>query len=85
MARALRLRRVLAGGGEPDGRPGARSVGSPCWRDADRLRPADRPGDRPEGGGAVIGQERCKKLQHCIMNIDRANKVDELLELTVAR
>jgi 2-methylcitrate dehydratase len=36
-------------------------------------------------GGEVIGQDQCKKLQHRIMNIDSAKKVDELLELTIAR
>src|SRR5258708_1187886 len=36
-------------------------------------------------GGDVIGKDRCKELRHCIMNIDDAKKVDELLELTIAR
>jgi 2-methylcitrate dehydratase len=36
-------------------------------------------------GGGVIGKEQCKKLQHCIMNIDSAKTVNELLALTVAR
>jgi 2-methylcitrate dehydratase len=33
----------------------------------------------------VIGKEQCEKLRHCIMNVDSAKSVDELLELTVAR
>ena len=36
-------------------------------------------------GGDVIGKDQCKKLRHCIMNLDRSKKVDELLELTIAR
>ncbi len=36
-------------------------------------------------GSGVIGKEQCKKLQHCIMNIDSAKTVNELLALTVAR
>jgi 2-methylcitrate dehydratase len=36
-------------------------------------------------GGDVIGKEQCKKLQICIMNIDSAKSVDELIELTIAR
>jgi len=36
-------------------------------------------------GGDVIGKDQCEKLRHCIMNIDGAKKVDELLELTIAR
>ena len=36
-------------------------------------------------GGDVIGKDQCKKLQRCIMNIDSAKKVDELLDLTVRR
>src|SRR5437660_10104465 len=36
-------------------------------------------------GGDVIGRDQCEKLQKCIMNIDSANTVDELLELTIAR
>ena len=32
-------------------------------------------------GGDVIGNDRCKKLQKVIMNIDSAEKVEELLEL----
>src|SRR5262249_16733509 len=35
--------------------------------------------------GDVIGKDQCEKLRHCIMNIDSAKKVDELLELTVKR
>jgi 2-methylcitrate dehydratase PrpD len=30
-------------------------------------------------GGEVIAKDQCKKLQNCIMNIDRAKDVDELL------
>ena len=36
-------------------------------------------------GGEVIGKDQCKKLQKCIMNLESAKKVDELLELTMAR
>src|SRR6202045_4557411 len=36
-------------------------------------------------GGAVIGKERCKKLQHCIMNIDGAKNFDEFFELATAK
>src|SRR5438093_7927079 len=35
-------------------------------------------------GGDLIGKKQCKELQRCIMNIDGAKKVDELLELTIA-
>jgi len=35
-------------------------------------------------GGDVIGKDQCEKLRHCIMNLDDAKKVDELLELTIA-
>ena len=35
-------------------------------------------------GGDVIGKDQCEKLRKCIMNIDGAKKVDELLELTIA-
>ena len=35
-------------------------------------------------GGDVIGKDHCKKLRHCIMNIDSAKNVDELLALTIA-
>jgi 2-methylcitrate dehydratase len=35
-------------------------------------------------GGDVIGKDRCKKLQKFIMNLDSAEKVNELLELTTA-
>ena len=35
-------------------------------------------------GADVIGKERCKKLQKFIMNLDSAEKLDELLELTIA-
>ena len=36
-------------------------------------------------GGDVIGKEQCEKLQKCIMNLDSADKLDELLALTIAR
>jgi hypothetical protein len=36
-------------------------------------------------GGDVIGKDQCEKLRKCIMNIDAATKVDELLKLTIAR
>jgi hypothetical protein len=31
----------------------------------------------------VIGKKQCEKLRHCIMSIDTAKNVDELLALTV--
>jgi 2-methylcitrate dehydratase len=34
-------------------------------------------------GGDVIGKDQCEKLRKCIMNLDTANKVDELLALTI--
>ena len=36
-------------------------------------------------GGDVIGKDQCEKLQKFIMNLDTAEKLDELLTLTVAR
>jgi 2-methylcitrate dehydratase len=36
-------------------------------------------------GGDVIGKDQCKKLQQFIMNLETAEKLDELLELTIAR
>lgn len=36
-------------------------------------------------GGDVIGKDQCEKLRKCIMNIDTAENVDELLALTIAR
>ena len=36
-------------------------------------------------GCEVIGKDQCERLRHCIMNLDKAKKVDELLELTTAR
>jgi len=36
-------------------------------------------------GGDVIGKDQCEKLRKCIMNIDSAENIHELLELTVAR
>jgi len=35
-------------------------------------------------GGDVIGKKQCEKLRQCIMNIDSASTVDELLDLTIA-
>jgi hypothetical protein len=35
-------------------------------------------------GGDVIGKDKCEKLRKFIMSLDRAKKVDELLELTIA-
>ena len=35
-------------------------------------------------GGDAIGKDQCKKLQRFIMNIDSAEKVDELFALTTA-
>jgi 2-methylcitrate dehydratase len=35
-------------------------------------------------GGDVIGKKQCEKLRHCIMSLDSAKDVGELLELTVA-
>ena len=36
-------------------------------------------------GSDVIGKDQCKKLQKAIMTLESAQKVDELLELTIAR
>ena len=36
-------------------------------------------------GGNVIGKEQCEKLRQCIMNLESAAKLDELLKLTIAR
>jgi 2-methylcitrate dehydratase len=36
-------------------------------------------------GADVIGKKQCEKLRHCIMNLENAKNVDELLELTIAR
>ena len=36
-------------------------------------------------GGEVIGKAQCNKLQEFIMNLESAEKLHELLELTVAR
>ena len=36
-------------------------------------------------GSDVIGKDQCEKLRHCIMNIDTAEKLDELFALTIAR
>jgi 2-methylcitrate dehydratase len=36
-------------------------------------------------GGDVIGKKQCEKLRHCIMNLDSAEKLYELLALTIAR
>ena len=36
-------------------------------------------------GGDVIGKDQCKKLRKFVMNLDSAKKLDELLDLTIAR
>jgi 2-methylcitrate dehydratase len=36
-------------------------------------------------GGDVIGKEQCEKLRTCIMSLENAATLDELLALTVAR
>src|SRR5205823_14701663 len=36
-------------------------------------------------GGDVLGKDQCKRLQQCIMNIESAKNVGELVELTIAR
>src|SRR3989442_7919941 len=36
-------------------------------------------------GGEVIGKEQCEQLRQCIMNLDAAENVEELLALTIAR
>jgi 2-methylcitrate dehydratase len=36
-------------------------------------------------GGDAIGNDQCKKLQTFIMNLETAEKLDELLALTIAR
>ena len=36
-------------------------------------------------GGDVIGKQQCEELQRAIMSLESAQKLDELLELTVAR
>src|SRR5258708_10750819 len=33
-------------------------------------------------GGDVIGKEQCEKLRQCIMNLENAGKLDELVALT---
>src|SRR5262249_55235756 len=35
-------------------------------------------------GSDVTGKDQCKKLRHCIMNLENAEKLDELLKLTIA-
>ena len=35
-------------------------------------------------GSDVIGKEQCEKLRNCIVNLESAEKVDELLKLTIA-
>ena len=35
-------------------------------------------------GGEVIANDQCKKLQRFIMNLETAEELDELLELTIA-
>ena len=34
-------------------------------------------------GADVIGKERCEKLRNCIVNLESAEKLDELLALTI--
>jgi 2-methylcitrate dehydratase len=36
-------------------------------------------------GSDVIGKDQCETLRRCIMSIDGAEKLDELVELTIAR
>jgi hypothetical protein len=36
-------------------------------------------------GSDVVGKKQCEKLRHCIMNIDSAKDVDELLKLTMTK
>ena len=36
-------------------------------------------------GGDVIGKDRCEKLRKCIMSLETAEKLDELVKLTIAR
>jgi len=36
-------------------------------------------------GADVIGKEQCEKLRQCIMNLDAAENVEELVALTIAR
>ena len=36
-------------------------------------------------GGDVIGKEKCETLRQCIMNLENAEKLDELLALTIAQ
>src|SRR5205823_8272174 len=36
-------------------------------------------------GGEVIGKKQCEQLRHCIMNLETADKLDELVELTIAQ
>jgi hypothetical protein len=35
-------------------------------------------------GGDVIGKKQCEQLRQCIMNLENAAKLDELLTLTIA-
>jgi 2-methylcitrate dehydratase len=35
-------------------------------------------------GGDVIGKDQCKELRKVIMNLESAEKLDELFELTIA-
>jgi 2-methylcitrate dehydratase len=35
-------------------------------------------------GGDMIGKDQCEKLQKFIMSMETADKLDELLELTIA-
>ena len=56
---------------------------------ADAGLEADAPGEIAVKftplSGDVIGKDQCKKLQKCIMNLENAGKLDELLALTIAR
>jgi len=36
-------------------------------------------------GSDIIGKQQCENLRKCIMTLERAQKLDELLELTIAR
>ncbi len=35
-------------------------------------------------GGDVVGRDRCKRLQKCIMSLETARNLGELFELTTA-
>jgi len=61
--------------------PGAESIERRSARSDDRGRIAVK---FTALGGDAIGKEQCEKLQHCVMNLENAAKLDELLELTIA-